>query len=421
MIHKRTRVQLTRVSKLAVALCLILCNSSFANALGEASEQQIDDQQISDQQIIADQVERAPKGIMVSHAIDQHATFFGGSSGQIAQLNLVSGQHQWKTVRLPDAGLITGLEKTDGRLFAISSKGSIYVAPLEKSGELSRQWQLVYQSSPNQDPLFNIKQIDEQTLFAAGAFGQFLISEDSGSTWQAIGDSIDNPDGAHLYKIVHTSNSQRDLYGVYALMVGEFGQVFLLKNNAADSDVTKSSPLAPDSLESDISESETSKLETSKLEISETLTAVADEKQWQWQRLDTEIDTTLFDGHYLSDRWVLMFGVGGVLLAYDLQTEQMFNSQVCSAVSVYASAIDDTGRNLFLAGGQNTLMRISLLDEGENAPPTLTCQKVQHNGSSMTDLAIQTNRLLIGTESGIEEDNLSDISQQLDSPQDIMW
>ncbi|MBA6390266.1 sialidase [Colwellia sp. BRX10-3] len=78
--------------------------------------------------------------------------------------------------------------------------------------------QIELKSGPNK-PLLSVARTANDLLFASGAYGALLTSEDKGETWSLISKRLDNPDNFHLNSIIVTTNDQ--LY-----IVGENGMGF---------------------------------------------------------------------------------------------------------------------------------------------------------------------------------------------------
>ena len=78
--------------------------------------------------------------------------------------------------------------------------------------------QLELTSGPNK-PLLSVTSTANDTLFATGAYGSFLTSNDLGETWSLISQRLDNPDNFHLNSVI--TNPDDQLY-----IVGENGMGF---------------------------------------------------------------------------------------------------------------------------------------------------------------------------------------------------
>jgi photosystem II stability/assembly factor-like uncharacterized protein len=78
--------------------------------------------------------------------------------------------------------------------------------------------QLELISGPNK-PLLSVTSTANDTLFATGAYGSFLTSNDLGETWSLISQRLDNPDNFHLNSVI--TNPDDQLY-----IVGENGMGF---------------------------------------------------------------------------------------------------------------------------------------------------------------------------------------------------
>lgn len=72
--------------------------------------------------------------------------------------------------------------------------------------------QLELKSGPNK-PLLSVTSTANDTLFATGAYGSFLTSNDQGETWTLISQRLDNPNNFHLNAIITTTDDQLYIAG----------------------------------------------------------------------------------------------------------------------------------------------------------------------------------------------------------------
>lgn len=334
----------------------------------------------------------------VSHLLDEDSVIFGGDRGQYYTYTPEDdAPTRWDVSRIPEAGLLTAMAKTpldmvspkksedsDQRsyvYFMATANGLIFKNTM---GADPKYWVAVSgheawrdKSKPS-EPLFDLVTIEPRHLLAAGAFGTLLESVNNGETWRSIGKELDNLDAAHFYRIVKTSKAQQQNYGVYAMVIGEFGQAFLLKK-------VKSTP------------------------------------EFQWEKVQLPIESTLFDGHYLSKRWLIFVGVQGALVAYDLETRESYAARACKKVSLLSVAADAADRNLVIAAGQGMFMRLSILDDAVSGPPHLTCQFLQETLGSLTALAIREDTLFISTEEHMVVKEAASFLRRFSNPADIRW
>lgn len=82
--------------------------------------------------------------------------------------------------------------------------------------------QLELESGPNK-PLLSVTQTSNDILFACGAYGTLLTSEDKGETWHLVSERLDNPDNFHLNSVIADADGK--LY-----IVGENGIGFYSEN-----------------------------------------------------------------------------------------------------------------------------------------------------------------------------------------------
>lgn len=69
-------------------------------------------------------------------------------------------------------------------------------------------------------PLLDVIIVSDKLIYAAGAYGTLLVSEDGGSTWNLISDRLDNPERLHLNSFAINDSGQ-------LFLAGEGGQLFL--------------------------------------------------------------------------------------------------------------------------------------------------------------------------------------------------
>ncbi len=73
------------------------------------------------------------------------------------------------------------------------------------------------------NPLMDVWFRDEHTGYAVGAFGEFIMTTDGGTTWTSIADRLNNPDKNHLNAIVGDANG-------LMYIAGEAGHVYRSTN-----------------------------------------------------------------------------------------------------------------------------------------------------------------------------------------------
>ncbi len=322
--------------------------------------------------------------LFVSSVATDSALYIAGEHGQILKGEDNHGTLQWTQYHNNDLGLITSLSSlehdtsetvSDTLIFTVAS-GQIGKITIAKNAE--PQWNLLYSSQEKQEvnSLFDVVVIQKSHYVAAGAFGTLLHSHDEGNSWSKIAIDDENAASSHLYKIIALNTKQKSLSGFDFYVLGEFGTVLA------------------------------GRIESKSLELS----AIENPEQ-----------VTLFDGAGLSDRWLILAGVQGSLVAVDLKTNQILNSKLCTDQSIYGFYADTTSRNLLLAGDGGVIVRLSLLDEGENAPPALTCQFAKIDNSKISNLIHYKNALVILARNGIHYKNLLDLMGNLSAQMDLQW
>ncbi|HBF08591.1 MAG: YCF48-related protein [Pseudomonadota bacterium] len=324
-----------------------------------------------------------PKGLVVSSAISEHEAFFGGEYGQLYMAHIMHDGVHWQRYRKSGLGLITDIDESgfsssksiDNKSILLStSRGQIFQVNPEAQSEA---WKLIYASESEENlPFFDVAAFGEDKIIAVGAFGTLIYSHDGGQHWQNLTESISELDYPHLYKIIKSAPLQQSKTGVVGYVVGEFGALLQLS-----------------------------------IQNNELITVP----------IETNTESTFFDGAFLSDRWIIFAGVSGSLLALDHTTNQIFASDLCDSKSIYSVRADGTERNLLLAGEGGTVFRLSLLDEGLNAPPPLTCQFYKLNNEKLSNVDIQGERIFMTTDHGVTIEKAATLLQEFTTPVDIQW
>lgn len=67
-------------------------------------------------------------------------------------------------------------------------------------------------------PFLDVRVVNQNLIFAVGAYGTLVRSRDGGASWEILDDRIENPDGYHLNAL--SSDEQ------YVYVAGEAGQIF---------------------------------------------------------------------------------------------------------------------------------------------------------------------------------------------------
>lgn len=211
--------------------------------------------------------------------------------------------------------------------------------------------QLELQSGPNK-PLLSVTHTSNDTLFATGAYGILLSSNDKGESWQLVSEQLENPDSYHLNSIITTTDDQ--LY-----IVGENGTGF----HSADLGQTWSVMTLPYSgslfgIVASPVNAETSSYDESKLMKNKTqLVAfglqgnimVSLDGGGHWQHTKLLSNTSLLGGCFTEQGKVFLVGHGGIIVSFD--AENLTSLQIKKHPSGAAlSSILVQGNSLILAG-----------------------------------------------------------------------
>ncbi|KGJ90804.1 WD40/YVTN/BNR-like repeat-containing protein [Colwellia psychrerythraea] len=179
--------------------------------------------------------------------------------------------------------------------------------------------QLELKSGPNK-PLLSVTSTSNDTLFATGAYGTLLSSNDKGESWQLISNQLENPDSYHLNSVITTRDDR--LY-----IVGENGTGF----HSADLGQTWSVMTLPYSgslfgivanpVNVDTSSSDDGKLMKNKTQLvafglqGNIMVSLDGGGHWQHEKLPS--NTSLLGGSFSKQGKAFLVGHGGVIVSFD--------------------------------------------------------------------------------------------------------
>ncbi|ASP48449.1 WD40/YVTN/BNR-like repeat-containing protein [Cognaticolwellia beringensis] len=164
--------------------------------------------------------------------------------------------------------------------------------------------QIELESGPNK-PLLSVTRTASDLLFATGAYGTLLTSNDKGETWTLISKRLDNPDKFHLNSIITTSNDH--LY-----IVGENGMGFQSTNQGK----TWSSMALPyyGSLFGIIAHAEKSKQLVAFGLQGNLMVSLDGGENWQHKKLPTS--ASLLGGDFSPQGKAYLVGHGGIIVDF---------------------------------------------------------------------------------------------------------
>lgn len=195
------------------------------------------------------------------------------------------------------------------------------------------------QVGPNK-PLLSLTQVDDQTLFAVGAYGTLLRSNDAGVSWQLIDDLLENPDKFHLNAITYNQ-------GVITI-VGENGVSF----SSADQGET-------------------------------------------WQFIELPYLGSMFGviGNQTSSNLVAFGLQGNVLLSKDLG-QSWQNVEMGNNISLLGGTMSQTG-DVYLVGHGGVVSRFNV-----KSPDQVTVKK-HPSGSAFSDVRVMDEQLILAGQFGL--------------------
>jgi photosystem II stability/assembly factor-like uncharacterized protein len=121
--------------------------------------------------------------------------------------------------------LIVPTRKTLNSIFFIDNSNGWIVghdSVILKTVDGGQQWQVMYEDTEAEQPLFDVLFISAKKGFAVGAYGAFLVSNDGGQSWQSS--AIYGEDDFHLYSITRMPGGE-------LIVSGEAGSVYLSIND----------------------------------------------------------------------------------------------------------------------------------------------------------------------------------------------
>lgn len=151
-------------------------------------------------------------------------------------------------------------------------------------------------------PIMDVWFKNEREGFAVGAYGYFLHTTDGGKTWEDYASRIDNPDSLHLYSV-------NGLHGEAVFIVGEEGSIHRSKDGGATWETLDSPYVA--GLFGVFGTDVEGEVYIHGLNGNAFHSANLGDS---WQKLETQIPSSLFSGQMLPDRRRVFVGQDGVLL-----------------------------------------------------------------------------------------------------------
>jgi len=179
--------------------------------------------------------------------------------------------------------------------------------------------QLELKSGPNK-PLLSVARTSNDTLFATGAYGILLNSNDKGDTWQLVSNQLDNPDSFHLNAVIATSDDQLYIVGengtgFYSTDIGQTWSVMTLPYSGSLFGIL-ASPINTRSSSSDHINSTKNKTQLVAFGLQGNIMVSLDGgEHWQHKKLPSS--TSLLGGNFSKQGNAYLVGHGGVIVSFD--------------------------------------------------------------------------------------------------------
>ncbi len=179
--------------------------------------------------------------------------------------------------------------------------------------------QLELKSGPNK-PLLSVARTSNDTLFATGAYGILLNSNDKGETWQLVSNQLDNPDSFHLNAVIATSDDQLYIVGengtgFYSTDIGQTWSVMTLPYSGSLFGIL-ASPINTRSSSSDHINSTKNKTQLVAFGLQGNIMVSLDGgEHWQHKKLPSS--TSLLGGNFSKQGNAYLVGHGGVIVSFD--------------------------------------------------------------------------------------------------------
>ncbi|TWX67949.1 sialidase [Colwellia demingiae] len=210
--------------------------------------------------------------------------------------------------------------------------------------------QLELKSGPNK-PLLSVARTSNDTLFATGAYGILLSSNDTGETWQLVSNQLDNPDSFHLNAVIATSDDQLYIVGengtgFYSTDIGQTWSVMTLPYSGSLFGI----------LANTINNPVTDKINSTKNKTQlvafglqgNIMVSLDGGGHWQHKKLPSS--TSLLGGNFSKQGNAYLVGHGGVIVSFDPENLATLNIKKHPSGAALSSVV--VKENLLILAGQ---------------------------------------------------------------------
>lgn len=184
--------------------------------------------------------------------------------------------------------------------------------------------QVALKSGSNK-PLLSVTSTSNDTLFATGAYGILLESNDKGETWQLVSNQLENPDSYHLNAVIASADDQLYIVGengtgFHSTDLGQTWSVMTLPYSGslfgilANTVKTESSSTGNPSIDNLKTTNNKTQLVAFGLQGN---IMVSLDGGGQWQHTKLPSNTSLLGGSFSKQGKVFLVGHGGVIVSFE--------------------------------------------------------------------------------------------------------
>lgn len=210
--------------------------------------------------------------------------------------------------------------------------------------------QLELKSGPNK-PLLSVARTSNDTLFATGAYGILLSSNDTGETWQLVSNQLDNPDSFHLNAVIATSDDQLYIVGengtgFYSTNIGQTWSVMTLPYSGSLFGILANTVVHTSSTDDTDSTKNKTQLVAFGLQ-GNIMVSLDGGGHWQHNKLPSS--TSLLGGNFSKQGNAYLVGHGGVIVSFDPENLATLNIKKHPSGAALSSVVVKEN-SLILAG-----------------------------------------------------------------------
>ena len=179
--------------------------------------------------------------------------------------------------------------------------------------------QLALKSGSNK-PLLSVTSTSNDILFATGAYGILLNSNDKGESWQLVSNQLENPDSYHLNAVIASDDDQLYIVGengtgFHSTDLGQTWSVMTLPYSGSLFGIL-ASPITTVTSSADNLHSMQNKMQLVAFGLQGNIMVSLD-GGGQWQQTKLLSNTSLLGGSFSKQGKVFLVGHGGVIVSFE--------------------------------------------------------------------------------------------------------